>query len=294
MMKEFNLRVKIMSVLAGVLLLLIALSTALCGSGTSNAEKANLNTQPVLVQNTYDLPEILTEVSGIAFIGGAEFACIQDELGEIFIFNIKSNKITETIKFAGRGDYEGLALVNNDAYIIRSDGHIFEVTNFRSDNREVNEYNTSLTYGHNVEGLCFDKANSRLLIAIKDKEPGNKNYKGIYKFDVLSKIFDEEPVYKIYLNDTIFSNESEKGNKVFRPSAINIHPTTGELFVLEAVNSKLLIMNEQGVPKELFHLDRKIFRQPEGLTFDSSGDIYISNEGKSASANILKVELHRN
>lgn len=279
--------------LAGVLLVLIAMSTALCSAGTSSAEET-FDSNAIAVISTWELPKILSEVSGIAFMGDDEFACVQDENGQIFIYNIKKGTITESIKFAGPGDYEGLALVGEDAYIIRSDGHIFEVKKFRSANRQVNEFNTTLTAAHNVEGLCFDGNKNRLLIAIKDKEPGNKNYKGIYEFNLESKKFNEEPVYKINLSDKIFSEIREKGDKLFMPSSINIHPETGELFILEAVNPKILIINHQGVMKELYHLDPKIFRQPEGLTFDSTGGMYISNEGKNVPGNILKIELNRN
>mgnify|MGYP003577667834 CR=1 FL=1 len=84
------------------------------------------------------------------------FACVQDEEGKIFIFNRATGKIEKEIPFAGSGDYEGIALKGNTAYVLRADGVLYEV-NMDGAQASLKEHKTVLTVEHNVEGLTYDK-----------------------------------------------------------------------------------------------------------------------------------------
>src|SRR5690554_4222760 len=70
------------------------------------------------------LPEILHEVSGITMVDQNTVACVQDELGIVFFYNLEINKIERKIHFAKEGDFEGIAKADNDLYILRSDGQL--------------------------------------------------------------------------------------------------------------------------------------------------------------------------
>ena len=80
---------------------------------------ANNPSLNLTISNTWELPEELNEISGIAWLQGNTFACVQDEEGYIFIYDLDQEKITTKIKFAGPGDYEGIAINGEDAYEIR-------------------------------------------------------------------------------------------------------------------------------------------------------------------------------
>ena len=117
------------------------------------------------IEQKWDLPEELKEVSGIAYLDQNRFACVQDEDGIVFIYNINDQKIEGKIPFAGAGDYEGITVNGNTAYVVRADGLLYEV-DLKMSNKNVATYKTALTQNHNVEGLCFDKENNRLLLAL--------------------------------------------------------------------------------------------------------------------------------
>jgi len=239
----------------------------------------------------WDLPPVLAEVSGIAYIDEDRFACIQDEAGTIYIYNKAQNKIETEIPFAGAGDYEGLTLAGSSAYVVRADGRLFEVSNYATAKKVVTEYKTSLTVQQNVEGLTLDKANNRLLLAIKGDEPGNKNYKGIYAFDLSTKTFNSEPVYKIDLTQTEGEGKKGKKAKVIMPSEIGIHPQTGDIYILDGPQARMLEMDRNGTIKIMYQLG-KGFAQAEGITFSPQGAIFISNEGKKKPGNIIEIELN--
>ena len=246
-------------------------------------------TPDVQVTKKWNLPAELKEVSGIAFLGDNRFACVQDEEGIIFIYNTSSEKIERKISFGAAGDYEGIAVNGNTAYVVRADGRLYEV-NIDSDKTSAKEYKTPLTVEHNVEGLFYDKNNNRLLLAAKDGEPGDKNYKGIYAFDLSNKKLAEEPVLKIDLKNDLLNKQDGKKNKPIAPSAIGIHPETDEVYITDGPKSRLLIMDRSGTIKELLELG-KDFAQPEGITFSPQGDVFISNEGTKQPGNILQVKV---
>lgn len=246
----------------------------------------------VQVQHTWEVPAILTEVSGIAYLGSDRFACVQDEEGKIFVYNTAESRIEQEIPFAGPGDYEGIALAGSTAYVVRSDGHLFEVAHYASGKPQVQEYATSLTAKNNVEGLGYDAPHHRLLLAIKGAEASGAPYKGIYAFDLKTKKMDPKPVVKLALDHPILQEaKAKKLEKVLQPSEVAVHPLTGEIYVTEAVNPKILVLDAQGNPQRLYWLDKGTFAQPEGIAFSPSGELFISNEGKSAKANILQVHL---
>jgi uncharacterized protein YjiK len=142
--------------------------------------------------------------------------------------------------------------------------------------------------------LCYDQKNNRLLVAIKGDEPGSKDYKGIYAFDLRTKKMANMPVFKIDLNAKLFTHLKEKKTKNnMQPSDIEINPVTGEIYVIEGTSPKVLIMDEKGHPKKLYQMSTSDFKQAEGITFSPKGELYISNEGRGGTANILKVEINQ-
>ena len=252
-------------------------------------EKKSVITSPpsLKIVKTWNLPVVLKEISGIAVMDSVRLACIQDEVGTIFIYNTATSGIQEEIPFATAGDYEGIAIVKTSFWVLRSDGKLFEVSTVDGKKTSVKEYSTLLTAKHNVEGLCYDKKNNRLLLAIKNAEPGRKNYKGIYSFDLTTKTMAAEPVFKI---NTQQEAGSKKRSFQIMPSDIAIHPLTKDMYITDGRNSMVLILDAAGNFKNMYALNSKDFHKPEGITFHSDGEMFISNEGVKGNGNILKVE----
>lgn len=250
--------------------------------------------EPVLkIVRTWEMPRILKEISGIAYIDAERIACVQDEVGTIFIYNTSSRAIETEIPFGSPGDYEAIALVNDDAYVAVADGRIIEIAAYRSEKPAIKEYGTHLTVKQNVEGLCYDKKNNRLLAVIKGQEDGNPLYKGIYGFDLATKTMPIKPVIKIDLQDPVFSRTSlKKPQNAIQPSEIDIHPLTGDIYVSDGVRSQMLVMDGAGKIKALYALNRTKLIQPEGIMFTPSGELFIANEGnKQLPAKLMQVQL---
>ncbi len=278
-------------ILFGILILVGGLLTI----GACKGKASELGGEVVRYEilEKWDLPKYLNEVSGIAWIGENRIACIQDEDGIIFIYNLKTSGIENKIEFGNEGDYEGIAVVGKDAYVLRSDGIIIEVSNYMEKDPEVQKHVTNLNRlsGINIEGLCADPSNDRLLMATKERK-GSSNQKEIYAVNIKQKTLESEPLFIVDLSDPIFEKVKEK--EKFSPGEINVHPETGEYFILDGTRPKILITEKDGILKELFILNSQEFGNPEGLTFSPNGNLYISNEAENAPANILRVSINRN
>ena len=252
----------------------------------------NESVAEITIVKKWDMPKDLAEISGLSYIDGLRFACVQDELGKIFIYNATSSSVEKEISFGDPGDYEELAAVGETIWVLRADGKLFEVNNMNASKPSVKEYSTPLTTKQDAEGLCYDKKNNRLLIAIKGAEPGTENYKGIYAFDLNSKKMDQQPVFKIDLQNKVFGNGSDKKKRsTINPSGISIHPVSGDMYIIDGRNQQLLIMDAGGNIKKLYGLNSKEFAQPEGITFNSAGDLFIANEGTKQPGNIVQVKI---
>lgn len=271
------------------------------------------NRLPVGTINGYDLenpdtrlvlPEILFEISGLTDIDHHTVACVQDEEGLVFLYDLQENRIKRQFKFGDAGDYEGITRVGNALYILRSDGRLFEVSNYKSKNVEVTAYDIDIPVKNN-EGLGYDAINDRLLIAGKSK-PKDEKYedtKVVFGFDLNAKTVSEKPVYEFSLDKIRnFVQASQQpvamadDPKVeIHPSAIAIHPQSGDLFVLSSKDHLIYIFDAAGNIKTVYPLNEKLFNQAEGITFMDNGDMIISNEGKNDKPTLLRFtyEAHR-
>ena len=203
------------------------------GDSKTKTERSMKNKNPehqqvtpgITVVKKWELPKPLLEISGLSYMDGNRFACVQDELGIIFIYNTTSSSVEKEISFGANGDYEGLAVVGETVWVLRADGKLFEVNNINAADHVVKEYSTPLTIRQDPEGLCYDKKNNRLLIAIKGAEPGTEDYKGIYAFDLSSKKMAQQPAFKIdLLNEAFETNGSDKKKERLPKSIRYCHP----------------------------------------------------------------------
>ena len=256
---------------------------------------------------TFILPAVLHEISGITAVDSSSVACVQDENGIIFIYDLRKKTITLSVTFYGNGDYEGIARDNNAFYVLKSNGILYKISDL---DRPVppEEIRLKGIPNKNIEGLCLDIANNRLLIAPKDKADKDSKTdakQGLYGFDLRTNELNKDPLMEFKLSaikdfaalnevfDKVEYNkkgEAKKPDISFSPSAIAVHPVTGKLFLISADDHMLFVFSFQGTIEYMVSIDPVIFNMPEGITFFENGDMLISNEGQNGNATLLRFK----
>jgi uncharacterized protein YjiK len=234
----------------------------------------------------------LKEISGLAWDNKKEeFAAHNDESGKLFFLNKDDKSIRVIYPFAGKGDYEDIALVNGVPYILRSDGMI---TKFMLDSTGksygIEMEKIGLSGTNDFESMYYDPDRKALVILCKNCDLDDKKSVSAFAFYPDSTGFDDKPLY------TIDAAEVEKiaprKTSKFQPSAAAIHPVLKKLFILSSASNQLVIADLDGNVELAYVLSPKLFSQPEGIAFKNNGEMNISNEAISGKATILRFKYN--
>ena len=248
----------------------------------------------------YFLPYVLEEISGLAWKDGNVLA-VDDETGKVFEYSFDERDIVHSIHFFKGDDFEGVELVGNEIYILRSDGDLFKLDYTASKESRGWEIETPLGKKNDTEGLGYDPESNILLIACKEKaelkEKDDFDGRAFYAFDLVSNSLIEQPLFTIgpkRLKKFWEANrdmEYDKDRIKFKPSAIAFHPITKNYYILSSVGKMIVVVNKAGDILATYPISSKVLGQPEGITFSPEGDMYISSEGEGDRGYILKFEM---
>lgn len=260
----------------------------------------------------FKLSKALKEISGLTCYKDKWLAAVQDEKGAIYLIDMNTGKTDDVIEFSADGDYEGIASVKDVFYTLRADGVLFQIKKWKGKQKNVRTkvIDTNLGERNDTEGLTFDPLKNQLLIACKASPTIGKKESGtraVYAYDLKKNKFEVEPVFllsrkafKKYIKQNLKENPSykpylkeiKKAKKelLLEPSAIAIHPVSNHFYLLSAAGNSLIVLDRSFNIKHLERLDANRFEQPEGLAFNSKGDLFISSEGLKKKARIYKFD----
>jgi len=254
------------------------------------------------------LPGKLMEISGLSYHPSKKkLLAIHDEKGFIYVINPQTGEVEDKMDFGKRGDYEGVEMVGNKIYVIKSNGTIsvFDLEK----NKSEDKIKTPFSAANDIEGLGYLEKENALLIACKGKATFNKDEKlkktkAFYKFNLNEKKLVESPwlivedktlvnrVEKAFPKDKHskkFIKKMKERVKTFSPSGIAVHPNSNHIYILSSQGKTLLQFDKNKNFIGLHFLDKK-HAQPEGICFSPEGDLFISNEGKGLSPKIFVYE----
>jgi uncharacterized protein YjiK len=226
-----------------------------------------------------ELPENLKEISGLSFYKDNQLACVNDEKGNVFIYDLAKQEVVEKIEIGKKGDYEGIEVVDNEVFIMKSNGKIKGFMIGSEQERKIDCTHPDVV---EYEGLGYNPKTKSLLLVTKERVKDKNDKKVIYAYDLEKEKFSKSLAID---EDMVKGND---GKKTFAPSGIAVHPLSGEIYVLSSQGKKLLILSENGEKLALLALDESLFVQPEGICFAPNGDLYISSEGNNEDGYILK------
>ena len=242
----------------------------------------NLNQPSVL-----KLPPALDEISGIVYYPkDKSVLAINDEFGWLYKIYLKEDPDIQKWKYSNGADFEDLVLADSIFYVLESNGNILRFKFLRPDSVNTREFIFPEPGKNEFEILYHHPKQNKLIMLCKDCEVDSKNSLTAFSFDLDSMAFSSSPAFVIDIRK--IEDLLEERRLRFKPSAAAIHPITGELYIISAINKVLVVADLNGVPKNVYKINPRLYKQPEGMTFTSTGDLLISNESADiGAANIL-------
>ncbi|MBK6930541.1 MAG: hypothetical protein IPH12_06580 [Saprospirales bacterium] len=250
----------------------------------------------------WTLPPALREISGLGLSAdGNQLLAINDEEGMVYFLDCQTGAHTDHRAFGPGRDYEGVEAVGTDIFAVRSNGSLYQIPL----TGETISYPTPLYGKYDVEGLCYDSARQRLLLACKGmagKADSLRHKKVIYAYNLKKHRLENAPAFVIDRaeiarwkgGDSGFGARlseffsSDDAPSAFGPSGLAICPLDGNLYVLAAVGKALAVLAPDGRILYVERLDPELLPQPEGICFDREGRLYICTEGKKADGRIVR------
>ncbi len=251
------------------------------------------------------LPLELSEISGLTYSATSKnLLAVNDEQGVIYVLNAETGVTLDEIKFGKNDDYEGIASHDGYVYITESNGNVKVIK--EETKTKIIEFNDRLSRDNDIEGICYDPVSQTLLLAAKgdsETEGNNKNVKSIFTMNIENGAvrkqayiqLDLKKEYESLIASSKEENVLEKISTSSRlrksgPSGIAIDPKTNLIYLLSSNSKTLTVLDHNGAVASINFLDKKLHIQPEGITFDQNGNLFISNEGKGGEGMIYKFE----
>lgn len=231
------------------------------------------------------LPSKLIEISGLSYWGNNQLLTVQDEEGKVFIYDFTLKEVVEEFNFGKDRDYEGISHLDSTIYVLERDGDVHQFLYQRGTEKYKSiKIESEFEFDNDTEGICYDPFTKLMLIAPKAQQLGaaiaQPYLKGVYTLDISTAEVNMTPLVSInqfQLGEIIYG---ERKRYEVNPSGVAVQPQTGEIYILSSVGKLLVVMNRDNSIVQVERLNEKIFPQPEGITFNDEGDLFISSEAR--------------
>lgn len=245
-----------------------------------------------LVDGRLELPHSLREVSGIVAVDPTTIACVQDEVGALYFVDLSGERPVREEPFGPRGDYEGLARVGDDFWVLRSDGELLCVRQRGGRLHVADRVRLPAGFAE-WEGICYDAERRLLLVLAKhDDTATGPRVRPVFGVDPATLRVLADPVATIDVRRLAADAAARdivvptKGNGDGVRATVRLHcsellalPERGELLVLSAADHVLLRLDRTGGLLGCRALDEGELPQPEGLALLPDGRLLVASEG---------------
>ncbi len=255
------------------------------------------NKKPIRVSNPpgYDLqkptvvklPLELDEISGLAYYASDKsIFAISDEKGKLFKITPFPKLSLNLWRFSTKADFEDLVLLDSTFYVLQSNGRLNKVQFITSDTINNIEVDFPADSKMEFEAMFYNPVTKVLELICKKCVGEKKKFLNIYTFDPARNAFADSSI-TFDISDLFIKMDEKKFD--MRISGAAVHPLTGDIYLISAINKLLVILDKDHVVKSSYPLNSGMFKQPEGITFATNGTLIISNESADAGAANLLV-----
>jgi len=229
----------------------------------------------------WKLPKSLGEISGLAMDDRQRLFAHNDEKAVIYQLDYREGRRIKKFALgdpAIRGDFEGIAVTEDEIYLIDSNGVLYAAPE-GEDNSAVGYQLTRTGLGKRceIEGLEYQRDHKSLLVLCKSpRQKALKGYVTVFHWSLENKALDDARTIKLD-RDVL---KELMGSRGFHPSGITVIPDNGHLLIVAARERALMELTADGTMVDAFELPTaKHHRQAEGIAITAEGDLLLADEG---------------
>lgn len=231
------------------------------------------------------LPLELDEISGLAYYASDKsIFAISDEKGKLFKITPFPTLTVGLWRFSTKADFEEIVLLDSIFYVLQSNGRLNKVQFVANDTISNMEVDFPIDSEMEFEAMFYNSLTKQLELICKKCKGEKKKFLNIYTFDPGKNAFADSTI--AFDISEIFGENEKKFD--LRVSGAAVHPLTGDIYMVSAINKLLIILDKDHGVKAFYPLSG-IFKQPEGITFADNGTLIISNEAADAGAADLLI-----
>ncbi len=237
----------------------------------------------------WKLSEHLEEISGLAMTRDNRLLAHNDERGIIFEIDYQNGSIAKAFQLTDMknpvaSDFEGIATIDNQIYLVTSSGRLYECREGTTGESVLfNVYTTGIGRDCEIEGLAYDESKRALLLMCKDARSADMEGKlAVYHWSIDEKQLRKDAHTVIPVVE--FSRHIKGKN--FQPSGIERHPISGNYFIVAARQGAIAEITPGGQVVAVREFPAQWHRQAEGITFAADGTLIVSDEGAGKRARL--------
>ncbi|MDH4047196.1 MAG: hypothetical protein OEW68_04285 [Gammaproteobacteria bacterium] len=238
----------------------------------------------------WKLPGKLREISGLALAPDGRLFAVADESAVVFEIDYANGALIKAFALGNpaiKGDFEGIAWLNDRLYLTTSDGVLY--SSAEGDNGahlDAERVDTGLGETCEVEGLTEQAETGRLFFVCKARRRGSQS-PGLHVWEWSTASREFVGSIRIPIADI------EQALKVddFNPSGI-VMDRDGNSFLIVAAKQKSLVQvaADGGLVAARRFRQTSRHKQAEGIELTSSGKLLIADEGGDKKARLAVYE----
>ena len=221
------------------------------------------------------LPKDLREVSGLAAIQDDQLLAVADEQALVYKIDMTAGTISKFLSFGkpiAKGDFEGIAVLNEAVYLITSQGVLWRQA-IDGSTSQYQVVSTDAGERCEVEGLAAWHEKDSLLLLCKTVYRNNQK-------DTLVVLRWSEKAPQAPTEPLIEKHYADLGIKKLHPSGLTFSTDRQHLFIVAARQKAFLEVTLNGEVRRHGRLPKGAgHRQTEGVAITRNNKLYLADEG---------------
>ena len=230
------------------------------------------------------LPKPLREISGLAELPDGRLLAVADEKAQVYSIDIQAQSVNKFTAFgepAEKGDFEGIAVIDQMVYLVTSDGVIWQQS-IDAPPEDFETFDTKIGKQCEVEGLAAIKEQNGLLIVCKQARKKKLNgHLVVFRWSITDKTLDTNPM--------ILRSYASLGLPDVNPSGLTLTADAKRLFFVAARQQYFFETTLSGdVVRQGKFPHPKTHPQTEGVVITAENTLYLADEGDKKGGTITR------